>query len=511
MKSGVEGQYGMKLHFDRNRIIGLRSPMIYGHFLEHFHRQIYGGIFDPGNPLSDEDGFRMDVLDAMKDIHVPVIRYPGGCFVSSYHWKDGVGPERKPVFNKSWRVEEPNTFGTDEYIRLCRKIGCEPYICTNAGTGTTEEMSDWVEYCNLDHEGKYAGWRIANGHREPYHVRYWSIGNENYGSWEIGAKDRTEWGRLVAEACKMIRHVDPETELTAAALTDLDWNVSLLRNASQFLDWISLHEYWDPVHETNALADYETCMAYTNSCDHSVKEVRGLLTAMHLEHQIRIAFDEWNLRQWYHPGVMDAVQARTKEEYLLPRDKNDENSSYTMADAVFSACFLNAMNRNCDIVGMACFAPIVNTRGCIFTYAKGIVLRSTYYVFDLYVNYLGDIVLDSWTEENDRLPVRNPDGEKDTTDAVDIVATAFSSKDGYAIAAVNKDPSDLKTVCLDFPAGGNVSVHYICGNSTESYNDVNHTEVSVLHKNLGIFTRGMPVLLEPHSVSVIQIASSKVR
>ena len=160
------------------RVKGKRDIMLYGHFIEHFHRQIYDGIFAPGNPLSDEDGFRTDIIDAMKKIRVPVLRWPGGCFASSYHWKDAVGATRKPMFDKAWRVEDPNTFGTDEYIKLCRKIGCEPYICTNAGTGTPEEMSDWVEYCNLDHEGQYAKQRIANGYEKPHKVKYWSIGNE---------------------------------------------------------------------------------------------------------------------------------------------------------------------------------------------------------------------------------------------------------------------------------------------------------------------------------------------
>ena len=356
----------MRLYINGKRKIGTRDIMIYGHFIEHFHRQIYGGVYDPGNPLSDEDGLRKDVLEAMRRIKVPVLRWPGGCFVSSYHWKDAVGENRKPLFDKAWRVEEPNTFGTDEYIRMCRKIGCEPYICTNAGTGTAEEMSDWVEYCNLESEGQYAKWRIANGHPKPYKVKYWSVGNENYGFWEIGAKSAEEWGRLVAESSKMIKHVDPETELTAAALTDLNWNINLLDHSAQFLDWISIHEYWDGINQTNDYADYEAVMAYTNRTEHSIAEVRGLITAMKLEKKIKIAFDEWNLRGWYHPNVHTIEQGRTKEEYLYPRDKNDDNSKYTMADAVFTACFLNALNRNCDIVGMANFAPIVNTRGCSY-------------------------------------------------------------------------------------------------------------------------------------------------
>ena len=231
----------MKYHVNEKRAIGKRSPMLYGHFIEHFHRQIYDGIYDPGNKLSDEEGFRKDIIEAMKKIKVPVLRWPGGCFVSSYHWKDGVGENRQPFFDKAWRVEDPNTFGTDEYIHMCRKIGCEPYICTNAGTGTAEEMSDWVEYCNLKNEGKYAKWRIANGEEQPYNVKYWSIGNENYGNWEIGAKSSEEWWRLVKEAAKMIKHVSPIVQLSAAALPDIDWTMSLLKHCGAYLDWISLH------------------------------------------------------------------------------------------------------------------------------------------------------------------------------------------------------------------------------------------------------------------------------
>lgn len=499
----------MKLHMDKGRVTGTRSKMIYGHFIEHFHRQIYGGVYDPENPLSDESGLRTDVLEAMRHIQVPILRWPGGCFVSSYHWKDAVGETRTPLFDKAWRVEDPNTFGTDEYIDMCRKIGCEPYICTNAGTGTPEEMSDWVEYCNLPNEGQYAKWRIANGYEQPHKVKYWSIGNENYGSWEIGAKCAEEWARLVKESAKMIKHVDPQTELTAAALTDLHWNIGLLEECGDFLDWISIHEYWDGIHQTNDYATYEQVVAYTDRIGHSIDEVRGLLTAMKLEKKIKIAFDEWNLRGWYHPNVHTIRQGVTKEEYLYPRDKNDDNTKYTMADAVFTACFLNEMNRNCDIVGMANFAPIVNTRGCIFTYPDGIVLRSTYYVFDLYVNLLGDVVHDCWAEDVPVGRVTAKSGERVDVELIDTVVTSFRDKAGCAVAAVNKDSEKSISICLDLEAEGAVRIHTLNGDSTESYNDIGHHGVAVTQTELGWYECGMEVVLPPHSVSVIEIGVSK--
>lgn len=500
----------MKYHINIQRSLGTRSPLLYGHFIEHFHRQIYDGIFDPQNPLSDEEGFRTDILDAMRHIKVPILRWPGGCFVSSYHWKDAVGSNRQPFFDKAWRVEDPNTFGTDEYIHLCRKLGCEPYICTNAGTGTPEEMSDWVEYCNLEKEGKYAKWRIANGEKEPYHVKFWSIGNENYGSWEIGAKGSDEWWRLVKESAKMIRHVSPTVQLSAAALSDIDWTMNLLKNCGPYLDWISLHGYWDMVPENNNLATYEQCMAYTRQPDRAVMDVRGLLTALHLEKKIKIAFDEWNLRSWHHPNVHTIVQGVNKEDYLTPRDKNDDNASYTMADAVFTACFLNAMNRNCDIVGMANFAPILNTRGCIYSYPDGIVLRSTYHVFDLYVNYMGDIVLDSWYEESPlTLTVTDKNGNEVATDMLDILPTRHSDSGKISIAVVNKDPSNpqrLQLLLDALPSQSFLAVeHQITGETKDSYNDIDQNPVFIATLPEKRVQGSYETLLPPHSVNVIDL------
>jgi alpha-N-arabinofuranosidase len=496
----------MKLHIDTRRILGKRDPMIYGHFIEHFHRQIYGGIFDPGNPLSDKDGFREDVIKALRRIKTPILRWPGGCFVSAHHWKDAVGPNRIASFDKAWRVEEPNAFGTDEYIAFCRKVGCEPYICTNAGSGSAEEMSDWVEYCNLKNEGQWARRRIANGHSEPYAVKYWSIGNENYLGGEIGAKSSLEWGRLVTEAAKMMKRVDPRIELSAAALADLDWNTNLLRSCGERLAWISLHGYWDGLWQDNTFADYGASMAFTNRLSDQVDKVRGLLTAMGLHKRIRIAFDEWNLRGWHHPRVDTGLGP---EDYVSPRDLNDDNSAYTMADAVFNACFLNMANRNCDIVGMTNFAPVVNTRGCIYTYRDGIVLRSSFHVFDMYVNELGDTVLDTYGENMPRLKVRGKAGEDLETDALDLLATAEAGG-AVVLAAVNKDPVHAGEFCIDWQGGpvpSTYAIHTLSGKTTESYNDINRNEAVPEAPYSAAYKMEDALHLPPHSVNIISFGA----
>ena len=497
----------MNLIVDKNHVVGSADKMIYGHFLEHFHRTIYGGIYDPASSFADEDGFRSDVVAALKKICTPVIRWPGGCFVSAYNWKDGVGKDRVPTYNKAWFVEEPNTFGTDEFIKLCRKLDCEPYICTNAGTGTAEEMSDWVEYCNLKTEGKYAKQRIANGHTEPYNVKYWSVGNENWGGHEVGAKTSGEWGNLVREAAKMMHRVDPSTELSAASIADLDWNLKLLGAAHEHLDWVSIHTYWDFVGEELDYAGYDEVVSLTGNDIHdAIDTVRAILRAMRLEGRLKIAYDEWNLRAWHHPNTMDNVHRTGKigEKYQIePRDKNDDNSVYTMADAVFSACFLNACLKNCDIVGMANFSPVVNARGCIFTHKDGIVLRPTYHVFDIYANLLGKTVLKDWQSDNDILTLNDKYGRAHNVEKIDAVAT-LRDDSTIVVAVVNKSKEEPAVFTLEaLHEGrncGKVRIHTINGPQADSYNDIGKTDVTVTVKEC----TGDSIILEPHSVNVIE-------
>ena len=496
--AGAQGGTHVKLYIEPKRALAKRDMMIYGHFLEHFHRQIYGGVFEPGSPLSDSDGFRADVLEALARIKAPIIRWPGGCFVSAYDWKEGVGKRREAVFDKAWRVEEPNTFGTDEYALLCKKLGAEMYICSNAGTGSAEQMSDWLEYTNLT-VGKFARMRKENGHAEPYGVKYFSIGNENYGSWEIGAKERHEWARLVTESAKMLKRVDPTVQLTAAALADADWTMELLKYAGKYLDWVSIHAYWDSIHATNDHASYEQAMAYTCDLESTLRKTEGLLAALGLEDKIHIAFDEWNLQGWYHPGIHTDIPETDEDSWLTPRDKNDDNSQYTMTDAVFTACVLNMFLRHANSVRMANFAPSVNTRGLIYTHKNGIVLRSTYHVFDLFVNRMGETVVDSWTPDPPVMECAHKWEGLKTVDAIDAVATLRS--DGkLAVSLVNKSADDSAEIELPlFRKTGTLGT--VNGDGVDAYNDVNAPDRITIRQTEVDLTK--PVTLQPHSVNVL--------
>jgi len=499
-----------QLTLQQRREIGTASRMIYGQFLEHFHRQVYGGVWEPGSPLADADGFRKDVLDAMRAIHVPVIRWPGGCFVSAYHWVGGVTNPRRPYYDKAWRVEESNEFGTDEYVALCRKIGAEPYICSNAGTGTAEETSDWVEYCNLDHEGPWAKLRRANGHEKPYGVKYWSIGNENYGGWEMGAKTEAEWGRFVAETAKMMKRVDPTVELFAASIFDLSWNVNLLKEAGRYLDWISVHGYYGGTDRNNRYNGYERSMAQSLIPDRQLAHTRGILEATGYLGKLKIAFDEWNLKGWYHPNIMDGY-ATDPKDYILPRNGNDINSLYTMADAAFTGVFLNACLRNCDTVGMANFSPVVNTRGMIFTHKEGIVLRPSYYTFLLYTNYLQDIVVDGYLEQDAGFTAMNVAREPVETfvPALDTVATRSADGKTLAIGVVNRDPENAQSLKIDlgrdeaYAAG---KLYWIQADDKDAYNDIERPDrVGIASKELSACRDYLTVEIPPHTVAVVEL------
>lgn len=489
-----------EIRIQENRIIGKRDEKIYGHFLEHFHRQIYGGIYDPESPLSDENGFRKDVMEALKNISPSVLRWPGGCFVSAYHWKDGVGLHREPAFDKAWRVEDDNSFGTDEYMDFCRKINVEPYICTNAGSGTPEEMSDWVEYCNLKNQGKWAKYRIQNGHSEPYDIKYWSIGNENYLEGEIGPKSVQEWGQYVKVSAKMMKRVDPKIQLLAASTDDLDWNINLLRTAGNLLDWISIHDYWDILHQDNCLSDYETCMIKSLHVGDKIHKTKHILGSLGFLGKIKIAFDEWNLRGWHHPSIDSAT-----DDFLTPRDKNDINSSYTMADAVFTACFLNECLRNCDVVGMANFAPTVNTRGMIYTHEHGIVLRPTYFVFELYTKYMGDTVVDSWMPSNTAFDVVDESGIQKVPE-IDTVATVNSINQSLSVSIINRNPEEETEIYLNsdkLSEYASLKIYTVWGKSKDSYNDISTpNDVTILEQEVSLHSN-LSLKISPHSVNVL--------
>jgi alpha-L-arabinofuranosidase len=486
-----------RIHIDLFRTMGQRNALFYGYFLEHFHRQVYGGVYDPGSALADANGFRRDVIEAIKRLKPSVIRWPGGCFVSAYHWKDAIGPHRQPTFDKAWRVEDPNTFGTDEFIEFCRLVGTEPYLCTNAGSGTPEEMSDWVEYCNLQNAGRWARQRIANGHTTPHNVHYWSIGNENYGWWELGAKTADEWCHYVLEAAKMMRRIDGTIQLAAASIADLDWNLKLLKTAGAFLNYVAIHAYIAQ-NET----PYLTAMRQFNRIESDIRRVEYLLDLLDLSHKVGIAFDEWNPRYWYHPSFTNV------DPNVSERDLNDNNSCYTMLDAVLHARFLNACLRHCSSVKMTNLSPIVNARGPIYTHSDGIVLRSTYHVCDLYTNYTYPEILDAFCA-SPSFPSTDMEGNTFSVPYCDPIITFERVTGKIAAGLINCHPEDPH-LCEIWLPGRMVSqqavLYTINGATLSSFNDIDHpNDIQISAQPYSFSGDKLQIELSPHSVNVLQL------
>jgi len=494
-----------RIHIDVDRTFGERSSLLFSHFLEHFHRQIYGGVYDPASPLADEHGFRIDVIEALRRIRVPLIRWPGGCFASAYHWQHGIGATRRPTWDKAWQVSESNLFGTDEFLTLCRTIGAEPYICTNAGSGTLEEMSDWVEYCNLPSGGRWAEQRIINGYTSPHQVRFWSIGNENWGDHEIGAKTPEEWSCVVTEAAKMMKRVDSSIRIAAAGTGDLDWDKMLLRAAHRYLDFVAIHDYGTMGRVSEMLMqaghDYLAIVAGGQKPELRIRKMEHILGSLDLLGQIGIAFDEWNPRGWHHPSWLDF------DVNISERDLNDDNATYTMADAVAQACFLNACLRHCQTVGMANFSPIVNTRGAIFTYDQGIVLRSTYHVFDLYVNHTFADVLDAFYDSPGF--ATEIDGRTVVLPHLDACVTFDRSNRRVAVALTNLHPDEEISCTIRLPGvllQSEGVVRTVNGASTRSYNDIDRPNAIQIREQSQPVVNGMCIAdLAPHSVNVITL------
>jgi len=471
--------------------------MIFGGFLEHFDNQIYGGVFEPGSPLADKQGFRTDVIAALKAMKVPVIRWPGGCFVDSYHWRNGVGKNREPQGDPRWGVMEPNAFGTHEFIELCRRVGAEPYICQN-GLASVQEMADWVAYCNAT-EGGLAELRKRNGHPEPFNVRFWSVGNERYDDAYI---------RRVRDGALAMKQVDPGILVTCAGSQDrMKVSSKLLAEAGEHLDYISVHNYWLDRGNELPRYDYLTAITKSEGPEAYIALVCDSLNEAGQKGRLKIAFDEWNLRAWQHPGfprdaVKDYEDPEIRRLVEQRRKENDLASQYTMADALFAASFLNACLRHSDHVTMANIAPLVNTRGPLFVHPGGIVKRTHFHTLAMYANLLRECVVDSKVT-GDKLIQR-----QESVAVLDAIATMDKSGKDWAIALVNRHPSETVagTVSIKgIPLDGTYRATLLTGESPDSYNDLEHPD-RVAPKEVKLTFKNGIAELPPRSLMIIRVS-----
>jgi len=296
-----------RIKIDIERTIGEVDKHIYGNFVEHLGRCVYGGIYDTTSSLSDKKGFRKDVMTAVKELRPSIIRYPGGNFVSNYNWLDGIGPkqERIPRLELAWGTLETNQFGTNEFVEYTKAIGAEPYFCVNMGTGTIEEARRWVEYCNVKEGPYYAGLRIKHGYPEPHNIKFWSLGNEMDGPWQMGHLDAEDYCKKAREAAKLMVRTSPEIKLIAAGSSNYregadpdHWNQTILHELKDVIDYIAIHIYVG-----NPDSNYYNFMSTPLVVEQRTKIIKGMIArVMQTANRpnrdtIYIAWDEYNV--WY--------------------------------------------------------------------------------------------------------------------------------------------------------------------------------------------------------------------
>lgn len=378
---------------DNNRRISDISPLLFGGFAEHLGRCIYGGIYDPASPHADENGLRKDVLDSLRELNFRVIRYPGGNFLSGYRWEDGIGPkdQRPTRRDLAWRSIETNQFGTDEFMVFCEKIKTEPMLAVNMGTGSIQDAANLVEYCNAPTGTKYADMRAQNGHAAPYNVKYWCIGNEMDGPWQIGHLDMVEYGKKAREAAKMMRWQDPgiQTVLCGSSSSQMptypEWDRTVLELAWEQVDYHSLHYY-----ANNHANDTGSYLALSAEFENFVDTLSGVLRYVKAKnrskHDVHLSWDEWNV--WYKVQTPEHVEDKwTEAPHLL-------EEVYNLEDALVVAQWLNVFLRKSDVLRIACLAQIVNVIAPILTTGDVMLKQSIYYPLMLFSKLANGAALD---------------------------------------------------------------------------------------------------------------------
>ena len=356
-----------KIILDKDYIIGRVDPRIYGSFIEHLGRAVYGGIYEPGHPMADAQGFRRDVLQMVRKLGVSVVRYPGGNFVSGFNWEDSVGRDRPSRLDLAWFTTESNAVGLHEFADWAKKADTEIMYAINLGTRGPENARDIVEYANHPGGSKFSDMRIANGAKDPLNIKLWCLGNEMDGPWQMGHKTALEYGRIANESAKLMKWVDPSIELVACGSSSSDmptfgsWELTMLDECYENIDYVSLHRYYgNPTNDTPGF------LARSMDMDEFIRTVVSICDAVrgkkHSKKQISLSFDEWNV--WYHSREQDEeIWKREKWGPALPLLED----VYNFEDALLAGSMLITLLRNADRVKIACLAQLVNVIAPIMT------------------------------------------------------------------------------------------------------------------------------------------------
>lgn len=492
---------------DKHYIIGDVDKRIFGSFIEHLGRAVYGGIYDPGSKHSDDQDIRQDVLALIQAIDVPIIRYPGGNFVSGYHWEDGVGPKelRQPKLDLAWSVIESNQFGLNEFMDWSKKANTEAMMAINLGTRGIEDAKNIIEYCNIQGGSYYSDLRQAHGYKNPHDIKLWCLGNEMDGPWQMGHKTADEYGRLASEAGRIMRMVDPNIELVACGSSNKEmptfgqWEATTLEHCYDEVDYLSLHQYYG-----NQNGDTKNFLANSVAMDEFIASVISIcdyVKAKKRSHkQINLSFDEWNV--WYHSFNQDKALEKWTQ---APPQLEDV---YTFEDALLVGSMLITLLRHADRIKIACLAQLVNVIAPIMTSKNGAWKQTIYYPYMHASVYGRGSVLNTL--------VKSPVYDSVHGDApyLDCVVIENEAKDSLTCFMVNKDLEEDMTITCDLRQYKDYRISQHLVMTHDDLHAVN-TEISpdnVVPKNLGESNMNQGLLtaiINKHSWHVLQLHKSK--
>jgi alpha-L-arabinofuranosidase len=490
-----------RIAIDPGRVLGQVDRNIFGGFVEHLGRCIYGGLYEEGSPLSDDRGFRKDVMSLLRELRMGVLRWPGGNFVSNYHWQDGIGPKdaRPPRPELAWGGTESNRFGTDDFLAYCAELGTEPYICLNMGTGTLEEALAWLEYCNGDRPTYWANQRRQNGRAEPYRVKYWGLGNEMYGEWQIGAMSAEEYVREATRWARALKFLDPDIQLVSCGKTGWnEWDRIVVEGMAHLVDYHSIHIY-------TGSDNYWTNVLQPHQAERAIRSARALIQHTAYRHKIanppKIAYDEWNV--WYRRMTVDL-----EERYSFP-------------DALAVGTYLNIFIRNAGSVKMANLAQMVNAIAPIVTTKEAAAVQPIYYPVLLHAqaalhdavdtHVYGPLLDPVWPDSPGRWPYVVNDLGPFT--AVDAASTVSANKDRVAVTLVNRDPSQPDTaeiVLRDAAFAGPAEIRTVTAGGPGEPHVIPDVATARLENGTENPKDGTVVLtLPPQSFTIIEAAISR--
>ncbi|MFD0319176.1 arabinosylfuranosidase ArfA [Streptomyces flavalbus] len=429
--------------------VGSVDRRLFGSFVEHMGRCVYTGIYEPGHPAADADGFRTDVLDLVRELGVTVVRYPGGNFVSNYRWEDGVGPRgsRPRRLDLAWRSVESNAFGLNEFMSWAARAGVEPMMAVNLGTRGTAEALDLLEYTNYPSDTTLSELRRSHGVDKPHDVRLWCLGNELDGPWQMGHKTAHEYGRTAAETARAMKRFDPSLELVACGSSNAyidtfaSWEATVLEHTYEFVDYVSLHAYYEPTG-----TDTRSFLASAAEMDQMISSITA--TADHIgaklrsKKKIKLSFDEWNV--WYQSrfGGEQSLDWRPAPELI--------EDVYDVTDAVVVGSLLITLLRHADRVGAACQAQLANVIAPIMTRPDGPAWRQTvFHPFARTARHARGTVLR--VEPDSPLVDTAKYGE---VPALWATATHDEETGEVVLFAVNRDPDQPLTLTADLRALG---------------------------------------------------------